>query len=150
MYNASLNLFENVYLIMNELTKLSVDECDSRSSCPLTNTLDLIGDKWTLLVIRDMLFIGKKQFGDFLESPEGISTNILADRLKRLEMHNIIDKRQYQENPVRYEYFLTATGQELKPILMAIAEWGMTHIEGTAGPTKEELEAMRKHYAGEK
>ncbi len=131
---------------MSKDKKISTSECGNRSTCPLTNTLDLIGDKWTLLVIRDMLFIGKKQFGDFLDSPEGISTNILTERLKRLEKNGVIEKRPYQKNPVRYEYFLTNTGNALKPVLMEIAGWGSVHIEGTKGPTKKELEAMRKQY----
>ncbi len=124
----------------------SVVDCGGRSQCPLTNTLDLVGDKWTLIVIRDMLFVGKKQFGDFLESPEGISTNILAERLKRLETHGIIEKHAYQENPVRHEYFLTDRGRDLMPVLMEIARWGQKHIEGTYVPSEEELNAMRKKY----
>lgn len=131
---------------MKKSKKIPLKDCGGRSTCPLTNTLDLIGDKWTLLVIRDMLFIGKKQFGDFLESSEGISTNILTDRLKRLEEYGIVEKRSYQDNPVRYEYFLTPAGHELKPVLMEIVGWGLTHIEGTKGPTEKELIEMRKLY----
>ena len=132
---------------MPENKKIKITQCSNRSTCPLTNTLDLIGDKWTLIVIRDMLFVGKKQFGDFLSSPESISTNILTDRLKRLEDYGLIEKRLYQDNPPRYEYFLTDTGFSLKPIIMDIADWGMTHIEGTRGPTEKELEDMRKQYS---
>ena len=126
---------------------MHIADCGDRSTCPLTNTLDVVGDKWTLLVIRDMLFVGKKQFGDFLDSPEGISTNILTERLKRLEECRIIEKRPYQSNPVRYEYVLTAAGHALKPVLMAIAAWGLAHIEGTKGPTEKELLEMRKRYS---
>ena len=134
---------------MNELTKLSVDECACRSPCPVTSTLDLVGDKWTLLIIRDMLYLGKKQYGDFLASPEGISTNILADRLKKLEAYGLVGKRPLKDSPARHEYFLTDTGRSLQPILIAIAEWGKANIEGTAGPSKEELAAMRQQFAGE-
>lgn len=112
----------------------------------MTNTLDLIGDKWTLLVIRDMFFVGKKQFNDFLESPEGISTNILTDRLKKLEQYGIIEKRAYQKNPVRYEYFLTDAGKDLKPVMEQIAGWGLKYIDGTMAPTKEQLKEFRKKY----
>ena len=101
-----------------------------RSVCPITNTLDVLGDKWTLLVIRDM-FLGKKTYGEFLASPEGIPTNILADRLKRLEQHGIIDRTPYQQSPVRYAYRLTSKGQQLSPVINAIIEWGLDNIPGT-------------------
>ncbi len=110
--------------------------CIGRSICPITNTLDLIGDKWTLLVIRDMLFLKKKSFNDFLKSPEKIATNILTERLKRLEEHGIIEKRPYQKNPLRYEYILTPRGEDLRPLVMEMIRWGNTHIEGTFVPPK--------------
>jgi DNA-binding HxlR family transcriptional regulator len=110
--------------------------CLDRSNCPITNTLDLIGDKWTLLVIRDMLFLKKKSFNEFLESPEGIATNILTERLKRLEEHGIIEKHPYQKTPVRYEYSLTKRGKDLSPVLMEMVRWGNLHIEGTFIPPK--------------
>ncbi len=101
-----------------------------RSVCPITNTLDILGDKWTLLVVRDM-FLGKKTYGEFLASPEGIPTNILADRLKRLEQHGIIDKTPYQQSPVRYAYQLTSKGQQLSPVIKEIIKWGLENIQGT-------------------
>ena len=113
--------------------------CLKRSACPLTNTLDLIGDKWTLLIIRDMLFLKKKSFNEFLESPEGIATNILTERLKRLEDSGIISKRPYQKTPVRHEYILTSRGEELRPLLMEMIRWGNTHIEGTIVPPRKFL-----------
>ena len=134
---------------MKRAKRLTVKDCGGRSACPLTNTLDVIGDKWTLLVIRDMMFPGKKQYKDFLESPEGISTNILADRLKKLEDYRIIGKKAYQTNPERYEYFLTEAGQALGPAIMQIAEWGLKHIEGTRGPTEKELREIRARFGKE-
>ena len=113
--------------------------CLKRSSCPLTNTLDLIGDKWTLLIIRDMLFLKKKSFNEFLESPEGIATNILADRLKRLEEGGIISKRPYQKTPPRHEYTLTRRGEDLRPLLIEMIRWGNMHIEGTIKPPQKFL-----------
>ena len=101
-----------------------------RSVCPITNTLDVLGDKWTLLVVRDM-FLGKKTYGEFLASPEGIPTNILADRLKRLEQHGIIDRTPYQQSPVRYAYRLTSKGQQLSPVIKEIIKWGLENIQGT-------------------
>jgi len=101
-----------------------------RSPCPVACTLDFIGDKWTLLIIRD-LSSGKKRYGKLQSSPENIPTNILANRLSRLLENKIITKEAYQNNPVRYEYSLTEKGSELKPILGAMAKWGEKYIEGS-------------------
>ena len=116
-----------------------ITNCLDRSECPVTNTLDVIGDKWTLLIIRDMLFLKKKSFNEFLESPEGIATNILTERLKRLEKYGIIQKRPYKKTPVRYEYILTRRGEDIRPLLMELIRWGNTHIEGTMVPPKKLL-----------
>jgi DNA-binding HxlR family transcriptional regulator len=99
-----------------------------RSPCPVTNTLDAIGDKWTLLIIRDLLFFGKKRYKDFAASPESIPTNILAHRLKHLGKEGIINKKTYQTNPPRYEYYLTKKGQDLRPLLIAIMRWSSKHL----------------------
>lgn len=107
-----------------------VDNSFKRSKCPLSCTLDIIGDKWTLLIIRD-LTRGKSRFNAFLESKEGITTNILANRLLRLEQAGLISKRQYQDNPVRYDYELTVTGESLKPVLLSIVDWAHEYIPGT-------------------
>ena len=101
-----------------------------RSPCPITNTLDLLGDKWTLILIRD-LFLGKSTYGEFQASPEGIPTNILAERLKRLLDNGIINKEAYQDRPVRYAYTLTDKGKALAPIVKAVANWGLKYIAGT-------------------
>lgn len=102
----------------------------TRSRCPIANTLDLVGDKWSLLVIRDLLH-GKQTYKEIAESPEGIPTSILADRLKRLEEAGIITSAAYQERPVRYAYTLTDKGKELGEVLLAIVRWGKKHIPGT-------------------
>ena len=101
-----------------------------RSPCPVANTLDLIGDKWSLLVIRDLMQ-GKQTYGELLDSPEGIPTNILADRLKRLEGAGIIARTAYQDRPVRYVYQLTKKGKDFSDILLALVRWGNKHIPGT-------------------
>jgi DNA-binding HxlR family transcriptional regulator len=106
-----------------------------RSSCPIAGSLDLLGDRWTLLVIRD-LFRGRRRYGEFAEAPEGIPTNVLAERLARLEAGGVIKSEPYQQNPVRYAYGLTAKGLELKPVLAALAHWGHRHVSGTKVPTK--------------
>ena len=108
-----------------------------RSLCPVTNSLEILGDKWTLVVIRD-LFLDKKTYGDFQHSPEGIPTNILADRLKRLQASGIVSRTPYQEKPVRYEYHLTEKGRALGKVLQALKEWGLTYIEGTNAQLEQE------------
>ena len=101
-----------------------------RSACAIANTLDLVGDKWSLLVVRDM-FHGKRTYGELLDSPEGIPTNILADRLKRLEDAGIIASAPYQQRPVRYAYTLTERGRALGDVLLAFVRWGKRFIPGT-------------------
>ena len=101
-----------------------------RSICPIACSLDIFGDKWTLLIIRD-LFVGKKTYSEFQRSPENIPTNILATRLKKLIEFNIIEKVAYQQRPVRYEYFLTDKGKELGSIIGALLTWGEKHIPGS-------------------
>jgi DNA-binding HxlR family transcriptional regulator len=106
------------------------DKKDLRSSCPLAAALDVLGDKWTLLVLRD-LFWGKKRYSEFMASPEGIPTNILAERLVRLEESGLMESSLYQSNPPRSEYKITQKGRELLPTLLSLAKWGEKHFEGT-------------------
>lgn len=101
-----------------------------RSSCPITNVLDLLGDKWTLLVIRDLV-LGKRRFQEFMASPEAMASNILTDRLNRLQAAGLITRRPFQRNPIRYEYFLSKRGKDLEPILEAIIAWGKQQFPGT-------------------
>lgn len=101
-----------------------------RSPCPIASALDLLGDKWTLLVVRD-LFVGMKRYGEFAGAMEKIPTNLLADRLARLEAAGLITSAPYQDNPPRYEYSLTPTGEALRPVMQAIVNWGRRHLDGT-------------------
>ena len=101
-----------------------------RSSCPVACLLDLVGDKWTLLIVRDLL-LGKSRYGEFHDSPEGIPTNILADRLKRLHEQGIVVKQVYQKRPERFEYVLTEKGRDLGPVVKACVFWGETHVAGS-------------------
>ena len=107
----------------------SGDSC-ARSRCPVACVLDIVGDKWTLLVVRD-IFFGKHTFKELQNSMEQIPTNILADRLKRLEQANIIQRELYQERPKRYRYHLTEKGMDLKPVMLALVEWSNKYIPGT-------------------
>lgn len=104
-----------------------------RSTCPIACVLDILGDKWTLLVIRD-LFLDKHRYGEFTQSSEGIPTNILADRLKRLEAAGIIKKVLYQSSPPRFEYYLTSKGADLGKILTAMRQWAEHHVQGVISP----------------
>ena len=120
-----------------------------RSPCPLGGALDLLGDRWTLLVMRDVLFYGKRRFADFLASPEGIATNILAERLDRLERCGLLRRRRYREHPPRDEYHPTARGRDLAPVLRELIRWGQRHVPGTAkrppaGVTPDALRLMRR------
>lgn len=101
-----------------------------RSPCAVANSLEIVGDKWSLLVVRDLLY-GKRTYGELAKSPEHIPTNILADRLKRLEDAGIVASKPYQERPVRYAYTLTPKGRDLGDVLLAFVRWGKRHIPGT-------------------
>lgn len=101
-----------------------------RSPCPLACVLDLCGDRWTLLVIRDLMF-GRSRFKDFTASPEGIPTNILTDRLNRLLRHGIAEQFPAEEGSLRMGYRLTAKGKALRPVLEAMRDWGLKWEPGT-------------------
>ena len=114
-------------------TMLRWDVADPlRSPCPIAAALDILGDTWTLLVMRDLLFYGKHRFADFLDSPEGISTNILAERLRRLEHRGLVERRRYQQHPPRDEYWLTVRGHDLLPVLRELIKRGQRHVPGVA------------------
>ncbi len=114
-----------------------------RSLCPVSSILDIIGDKWTLLVVRDLLFLDKRMYSELADSMEKIPTNILADRLKKLQAADIIEKNPYQDKPVRYAYTLTEKGEALRPTLIEMATWGNKFIEGTAIPPKGFMEVKK-------
>jgi DNA-binding HxlR family transcriptional regulator len=101
-----------------------------RSDCPLSCTLDLIGDKWSLLIVRDLLF-GSSRYGELLNSGEGIPTNILSQRLKHLEQVGIVERQDSTQPRSRYEYRLSEAGLKLAPAVRALAEWGRREIAGT-------------------
>jgi DNA-binding HxlR family transcriptional regulator len=105
----------------------------SRSPCPIASSLDLVGDKWTLVILRDMLN-GKSRYSEFLASPENITTNILAERLQRMETTGLIVRNPYQFRPVRYEYRLTQKGIALHPTLQALCRWANLYLPGTWTP----------------
>jgi DNA-binding HxlR family transcriptional regulator len=104
--------------------------------CSVARSLELIGERWSLLVIRDV-FLGHRRF-DEIQSSLGIARNVLASRLGRLMDEGILEKRPYQERPVRYEYFLTEKGLDLWPVLVALMAYGDKYglPEGAEPPTR--------------
>lgn len=94
-----------------------------RSGCPVASTLDIIGDKWSLLIVRDMLLQGKKAFKEFSTSPEGIAPGILSSRLKWLEENDLITKQKLPDNQKENVYLLTEKGIELAPVITEIILW---------------------------
>lgn len=99
--------------------------------CSVARTVSVIGDRWTLLILRDS-FLGVRRFEDF-QQRLGISRAMLADRLAKLVEAEVLRRQAYQETPVRHEYRLTAKGLDLYPVIMAIVHWGDVHMAGEAG-----------------
>lgn len=102
-----------------------------RSNCPVSYALDFFGDKWTFLIVRDLIQ-GKKFYKDFLESKEGIATNILSDRLKKLENNGIVESKVYEKLKTKKEYLITEKGKDLIPLLIEIIIWSNKHRKGLA------------------
>ncbi|QDT99253.1 winged helix-turn-helix transcriptional regulator [Gimesia aquarii] len=103
---------------------------EKRSCCPVACSLDLIGDKWTLLIVRDLL-LGRSHFKEFVSSPEKIATNILTDRLTKLVKHGLAEKFPSPSVSGKDAYRLTKKGKTLRPVIEAIANWGLKNLEGT-------------------
>ncbi|MDX2202080.1 MAG: helix-turn-helix domain-containing protein [Hyphomicrobiaceae bacterium] len=103
---------------------------DFRSACSIARTLDVVGDKWTLLVVRDLMWHGKRTFQALQDSAERVPSNILAERLKRLAEWGLLRREVYQQRPTRYAYHLTDEGKSLEPVLMQIMTWGHKHLGG--------------------
>ncbi|MGH9581105.1 MAG: winged helix-turn-helix transcriptional regulator [Terriglobales bacterium] len=107
-------------------------ELRRRSDCPISYALDLFGDKWTLLIIRDMMFKRKRRYGKFVESEEKIATNILADRLAKLESEGLVTKQADPENGRQFIYALTPKAFDLAPLLIEMILWSAKHHPHTA------------------
>ena len=103
--------------------------------CPIARSLDVVGDRWTILILRDLVRFGPRKFQDLERSLSRISPNTLSLRLKRLEEAGIVERRFYEQHPPRAEYVLTEVGNELRPVLKALFEWGERHTKYRAATT---------------
>lgn len=112
-----------------------------RSGCPISIALDLLGDAWSLLIVRDLMFKDRRTYNDFLTGGEGIASNVLADRLRKLEEANIIDKRRDPEDARRFLYRLSPKGVDLAPVLVELIIWSARHEQTDAPP--EVVRSMR-------
>ncbi len=108
--------------------------CGHRSHCPISYSLDIVGDRWTLIVLRDLIIVRKRYFRDFLASEEGIASNILTARLKLLEANGILSRRPDPENARQIIYEPTPKGLDLLPVMLELARWGGTYDPQTAAP----------------
>jgi DNA-binding HxlR family transcriptional regulator len=118
--------------------------------CPIARTLDILGDRWTMLIVRD-LFLGKSRFSEFLAESAGMPPKVLSDRLKRLTDLGLVERSVYSEHPLRAEYHLTVKGRTLWPVLDAIIGWGIDHFYGDRpelqGLIRERVDAAVREYA---
>lgn len=105
-----------------------------RSHCPISYSLELVGDKWSLLIVRDMVYFGKKTYGEFKNSNEDIARNILASRLKSLAENGLIVKKPHPDDGRKDIYSLTPKGLGLIPILLDMADWGSEHYAESDAP----------------
>src|SRR6266487_4289544 len=105
-----------------------------RSDCPINFALETFGDIWSLLIIRDIVYFGKKTYGEFLASEEGIATNILASRLAHLEQQGILEKQPHDANKRKERYVLTEKGLDLIPVLVELGNWSAVYDPQTAAP----------------
>lgn len=113
-------------------------------NCPIFFSLEIFGDKWSLIILRDILHFDKTRYTEFLNSGEGISTNILSDRLKNLEKEGIISKEKDPENKKQFIYSPTQKCLDLVPIIIELAVWGATYDPDTGAPP-EEMAKIRKN-----
>lgn len=114
-----------------------------RSDCPISFALDLFGDKWSLLILRDLVFKNKSYYQDFADSEEGISTNILAERLERLKREGLIESKPDKSNARKIVYSPTDKALDLIPLILEIIDWSAKHDPRTGAP-KEFLKMLKK------
>jgi len=118
-----------------------------RSNCPINFVLETFGDKWTLLIVRDLMFKSKQSYGEFLHSNEKISTNILADRLQKLEFAGVVIKEVDKKNKSKLLYFLTEKGKDLLPIMLEITAWSSKYDNKSNTPNRF-IQALEEDKVG--
>ena len=118
-----------------------------RSLCPISSALDIIGDKWSLLIVRDLVFEGKNIYGQYLRGEEGIATNTLADRLEWLEHAGIIKRFPHPDGRIKSTFKLTSKGADLIPLIVDMVIWSHKHLEISA-PAKQMANAIRADRDG--
>ena len=119
-------------LLTDKKSKMKVR--DNRSSCPVSTGLEIIGDNWSLVLIRD-LFLERTTFTEFMNSPERISSNILTDRINKLQKYNLIEYRLHPNNRKIKQYYLTDAGIDLYPIIYDLIVWSIDHLDMEFNPT---------------
>ena len=114
-----------------------------RRDCTIARTLSVVGDRWTLLILRDA-FLGMRRFDDF-QRDLGITRHRLADRLAKLVKHGVLRRERYLTRPARYEYRLTEKGVDLYGVIVTVADWGDKHMAGKKGPPVERVHRACGH-----
>ena len=125
-----------------------MNKSNRRSDCPISCSLDIWGDKWSLLIIRDLMFAKECTYGDFLKSAEGIATNILASRLQLLEENRMIEKLDHPDSKAKVLYKLTSKGIDLLPLMIEINIWAEKYFQNLPDDRKAMLKEVKKDKAG--
>lgn len=128
-----------------KVPKSGMTPSEQRSACPISCALDLLGDRWTLLIIRDMTLLEKKRFSEFSESAEGIASNVLSDRLQRLQDVGIVESQKDPLDGRRVLYSMTPKGLDLLPMMVELAAWGAKHLPGSGVPKE-----FRERYVADR
>src|SRR5213080_3263750 len=133
-YDAIIYLACQALTLLMKFNKINWPSVGADSDCPINFALEMFGDPWSLLIIRDIVYFGKKTYGEFLTSEEGMATNILASRLAHLENQGLLVKKLSEKDKRKEEYVLTETGFAVIPVLVELANWSAQHDPHTAAP----------------
>jgi DNA-binding HxlR family transcriptional regulator len=119
---------------------------DRRSGCPLNASVEMLGDRWSLLIVRDMMLRGSRTFKEFLQSYEGIASNILADRLRKLEAYDIVATQKHPSDGRKLIYLLTRKGIDLAPVLTEMVLWAAAHEETGNQALVQQMKKGKKQF----
>jgi DNA-binding HxlR family transcriptional regulator len=145
LHFASANI--DITFILQVLFVYTMEKTVKRSECPISCSLDIFGDKWSLLIIRDLMFFGKTTYGEFLKSAEGISTNILAARLQSLEESQLLIRTEHPDSKAKVLYKLTEKAVDLLPMIVEIHLWAEKHLTITP-ETRALIQEVKKDKEG--